>query len=242
METKRESSAEDVVSDCSETGAMTFPDNEHVTIWVRSEKRKIAGNAAPLGRNLKKYLSQREDCEIYNGQDIREGAKPRKRRRPVEKVSTKGTGESDQHVPIWNRVLQRKLAGNASPLARNLEQYLAVHPEAEIYNGQDIATKRMKSTKKDTTTAIVNKSPSQPPMDPWLIGTSSPDTSTDLESSSYYEDIDQLFGSWNTEEEDKDNVTTMYMEGMDDLETFELETLTLPLLVEDDNGTLSRTN
>lgn len=96
-------------------------DARHVTIWNRKECRKIAGNAAPLRRNLARYLAANKDCEEYKDQDKRPGA----------------VNPENQHVPIWNRVECRKVTGNAAPLRKNLKNYLAKHPDCEVYSGQD---------------------------------------------------------------------------------------------------------
>lgn len=108
-------------------GDKDFASGEHVTIWNRTEKRKIAGNAAPLGRNLAVYLKKHPDCEVYCGQNMEADRNEDKTQPP-----SMGT-----HVPIWNRLEKRKIAGNAAPLAKNLDAYLERHPDCEVYDGQD---------------------------------------------------------------------------------------------------------
>jgi len=112
--------------------------NMHVTIWNRAELRKIAGNAAPLRRNLRKYLSRHPECEVFDGQDER--LDPEVRASMVD----------NEHVPIWHRIERRKVTGNAAPLRKNLAKYLAKHPECEVYNGQDRVLAAV-STDADTT-------------------------------------------------------------------------------------------
>jgi hypothetical protein len=116
----------------------TFGDGDHVTIWNRLEKRKIAGNAAPLGKNLLKYLEQHSDCEVYRTQDLdTSGNRTSRKRGRLDGEITPG-----DHVPIWNKREKRKIAGNAAPLLKNLAAYLAKRPDCEPYEYQDAEMKK----------------------------------------------------------------------------------------------------
>ncbi|GJQ12547.1 hypothetical protein GpartN1_g4338.t1 [Galdieria partita] len=109
--------------------------SQHVTIWNRIECRKVAGNAAPLRRNLERYLAKHPECEVYAGQDknLSGGI-------AIGSVDPK-TGSTivagNEHVPMWNKIEERKITGNAAPLRKNVAAYLAKHPECEVYVGQD---------------------------------------------------------------------------------------------------------
>eukprot|EP00188_Purpureofilum_apyrenoidigerum_P000702 Plantae.Rhodophyta-Purpureofilum_apyrenoidigerum.ctg13293.p1 GENE.Plantae.Rhodophyta-Purpureofilum_apyrenoidigerum.ctg13293~~Plantae.Rhodophyta-Purpureofilum_apyrenoidigerum.ctg13293.p1 ORF type:complete len:288 (+),score=51.25 Plantae.Rhodophyta-Purpureofilum_apyrenoidigerum.ctg13293:327-1190(+) len=159
-------------------GDRTFANGEHVTIWNRSEKRKIAGNAAPLGRNLETYLRKHPDCEVYNGQNL--GYENNKN---GDTIQSTGLGA---HIAIWNRLEKRKIAGNAAPLQKNLHTYLAKHPDCEVYTGQDkrqlkekaanrAQASRAAALKRPVAQVEVAHSPASPvpeiiPIDPWLVG------------------------------------------------------------------------
>lgn len=107
-------------------------DMEHVKVWNRVEKRKIAGNAAPLRKNIERYLREHQDCEVYTGQDI--SAKQERKASGLHSPSELSAGD---HVTVWNRVDNRKIAGNAAPLMKNLDAYLQKNPNCEVYNFQD---------------------------------------------------------------------------------------------------------
>jgi hypothetical protein len=117
----------------------SFGDTDHVTIWNRAERRKIAGNAAPLGRNVYRYLDAHSDCEVYYNQD--------KAGPGVQSGKKRTRGDADaasagDHVAIWNKRERRKIAGNAAPLHKNLESYLAKRPDCERYENQDMEMKQ----------------------------------------------------------------------------------------------------
>lgn len=107
----------------------------HVTIWNREECRKIAGNAAPLRRNLARYLKRHPECEEYTGQDKHPNYTNTSG--GIDPLTGLPRSPQNEHVPIWNRAEKRKVTGNAAPLRKNLTTYLAKHPEYEVYDGQD---------------------------------------------------------------------------------------------------------
>jgi len=122
-------------ADMYSDGVNSEEGSQHVTIWNRIECRKVAGNAAPLRRNLERYLAKHPECEVYTGQDKNlDGSVA------IGSVDPK-TGSTiiagNEHVPMWNKIEERKITGNAAPLRKNVEAYLAKHPECEIYVGQD---------------------------------------------------------------------------------------------------------
>lgn len=106
---------------------------KHVTIWNRIERRKIAGNAAPLRRNLAAYLESHPEWEEYRGQD----KDPNLRPGAIDPITGERIAVQNEHVPIWHRADRRKVTGNAAPLRKNLEGYLRKYPDCEVYNGQD---------------------------------------------------------------------------------------------------------
>ena len=42
-----------------------------------------------------------------------------------------------QRITIWHTKQQRKIVGNAAPMAKNLQDYLDKHKDCEVYKGQD---------------------------------------------------------------------------------------------------------
>jgi len=100
--------------------------DKRITVWNRTTKRKVAGNAAPMEKNLADYLQRHPDCELYHGQDAQVS--------PEEK---KAIIAAQNRIAIWNKVTKRRVSGNAAPSEKKLAEYLRKHPECEVYNGQD---------------------------------------------------------------------------------------------------------
>eukprot|EP00658_Telonema_sp_P-2_P008171 TRINITY_DN13066_c0_g1_i4.p2 TRINITY_DN13066_c0_g1~~TRINITY_DN13066_c0_g1_i4.p2 ORF type:complete len:288 (-),score=50.65 TRINITY_DN13066_c0_g1_i4:41-904(-) len=160
-------------------------DGSRVKVWNSRLKRKLAGTAAPLRRNLEGYLQSHPDCELYHGQDIPavkddgDTTGPAiitepgpKRVARMSKVHELGDGS---RVKVWNSRLKRKLAGTAAPLRRNLEGYLQSHPDCELYHGQDIPAVKDKPPEPDPTTAQPAQpaQPAQIDLDEWRSTTTS---------------------------------------------------------------------
>ncbi|KAA8497653.1 hypothetical protein FVE85_5238 [Porphyridium purpureum] len=126
----------DVLDDAEEL--MLAPDGEddqetqHVTMWNRVECRKVAGNAAPLRKNLDKYLTAHPECEVYCGQD-----KHNLGVGEIDPRTGKRIEKANEHVAIWHNTECRKITGNAAPLRKNLDAYLKRNPNCVIYNYQD---------------------------------------------------------------------------------------------------------
>lgn len=104
----------------------TGPGGDRITVWNRTSKRKVSGNAAPMEKNLQKYLAKHPDCELYNGQD--------KLLTADEKLALIA---EQNRIPIWNKLEQRKISGNAAPSEKNLADYLRNRPHCEVYTGQN---------------------------------------------------------------------------------------------------------
>ena len=96
-------------------GSMDPSVDTRVTLWNTTTKRKIAGKAAPMEKNLQDYLQKHPECELYNGQD--------KLLSPEEK---RDLIAAQNRISIWNTDIQKRISGNAAPTERKLAEYLRV--------------------------------------------------------------------------------------------------------------------
>jgi len=99
---------------------------ERITVWNRTSKRKVSGNAAPKEKNLHKYLSKHPDCEFYTGQD-----------KLLTSEEKSALIAEQNRISIWNKLEQRRISGTAAPSQKNLAEYLAKRPHCEVYAGQN---------------------------------------------------------------------------------------------------------
>jgi len=145
---------------------MDIAPEKRITIWNKLERRKISGNAAPMGKNLYAYLSKHPECEVFTGQDkddmgmaypqplhgpfllgstqetIMESMNASQHRvgdMPSQPHKAMFTDITEKRVTIWHTIEKRKISGNAAPMEKNLRSYLATHPECEVYVNQDKA-------------------------------------------------------------------------------------------------------
>eukprot|EP00736_Rhodelphis_marinus_P012637 Rmarinus@m.14385 len=116
-----------------------------VHLWHKRDRRKVVGLAAPMMKNLTKYLKTHPEYEVYNGQDKLARRRTRRlasRHKSKPVIPSKPTAVSEGHaadkrVHLWHKKDQRKLVGFAAPKLQNLAAYLKNHPEFEVYDGQD---------------------------------------------------------------------------------------------------------
>jgi len=155
----------------------TDPGGDRITVWNRTTKRKVSGNAAPMEKNQEMYLAKNPDCELYNGQD-----------KLLTAEEKQALILEQNRIPIWNKLEQRKISGNAAPSEKNLAVFLRNRPHCEPYTGQDstsgtsrtparyLPTEVKKSTeppavKKSTEPSVLNEmfmdDNMAPPLWPW---------------------------------------------------------------------------
>ena len=93
----------------------------HIPVWNTKLKYKVAGTAAPLGKNIARYLNRKMgEFEVYNEQEKFESEETRKNAR----------------VTLWHKIEKRKISGTSAPLRKNIERYLREHPHCETYVDQ----------------------------------------------------------------------------------------------------------
>lgn len=108
------------------SGAEHSQSEVRVRMWDRSNGRVISGVAAPLERNVEKYLQQRPHCELYTGGRDQQ---PQKRARAAVDPSL-----PQKRVKMWNKEKKLVISGHAAPLEQNAEEFLQKNPHCVLYS------------------------------------------------------------------------------------------------------------
>jgi len=73
----------------------------------------------------------------------------------------------DRRVTVWNPITGKKLSGNAAPFRRNLEKYLASHPDWEECPDTGDSKKRRKPSSSSSSKRMKGESAQSAPLYPW---------------------------------------------------------------------------
>lgn len=93
------------------------PMDERVTVWDSQTGRKITGNAAPMKKNLQKYLKKRPHCELYTNaphQIVTEGVVTKKRPRSPSPATGGSPAQVKQTTSIPAYKIEDASAGAVS--------------------------------------------------------------------------------------------------------------------------------
>eukprot|EP01051_Picozoa_sp_SAG22_P014086 SAG22_NODE_1663_length_3864_cov_2.633201_1_plen_338_part_00 len=91
-----------------------------------------------MEQNLQKYLVKHPECEVYHGQDLPSYVVDTATAARIEKVraaaAARPAKQIQKRVTLWHKIQKRKVVGNAAPLEKNVQAYLAKHPEFELFD------------------------------------------------------------------------------------------------------------
>lgn len=104
---------------------------DRITLWNTINKKKISGFVAPIRKNLIRYLAENPHLEPYSCELEMSDVRTLLHRRNSDKPP-----EAEEKVPLWNKFEHRLLKESDEPMKKNLEQFLRIHPEWEVYDGQ----------------------------------------------------------------------------------------------------------
>jgi len=98
-------------------------EDERVTLWNPYERRKLAGAAAPMAKNLQRYMDNNEGWELYDGQDGGVSLSPKASPTSRRKRGADGGVDSEAVKVKVSRLELPKLASVELPPQRYVAEF-----------------------------------------------------------------------------------------------------------------------
>lgn len=121
--------------------------DQRIVLWNTLTRRKAAGRSVPKPHNLSQYLALNPHMEIYTNQIEQLRARETRSWMDSDISPQSATAEGQTRVPLWNKVELRRSKENGGPMRKNLERYLKVNPEWEVYESQQEALDGLRLTR-----------------------------------------------------------------------------------------------
>ena len=111
-----------------------------IPLWNSRRKTCLSGRNAPIRSLLVKFLATRPEYEIYTGQDLRDNDDDELTR--ILALSIAGDDAPQlsyaaERISMWDNVRLVKVEGEEAPTRCDLTDYIATHPDRDVYINQE---------------------------------------------------------------------------------------------------------